>query len=163
MGIIKYKGESYGEGGGTNVVANPSGTATGTLNKLQVGNDIYSVGGGSGSGDSYSTTEQVVGTWIDGRPLYQKTYSVPTEWSSTSGVILDANFKPSLYDVCFMVGVCMTVNNDYINASGQFGGAGNELYYRETSGLGYINASDSVSITNLSLTVRYTKVADIQE
>jgi hypothetical protein len=48
MGTIMYKGESYGEGGGTNVVANPSGTATGTLNKLQVGNDIYSVGGGSG-------------------------------------------------------------------------------------------------------------------
>jgi hypothetical protein len=48
MGTIMYKGESYGGGGGTNVVANPSGTATDTLNKLQVGNDIYSVGGGSG-------------------------------------------------------------------------------------------------------------------
>lgn len=156
-----YKGESYGGGGGTTVVANPSGTATGTLNKLQVGSDIYNVG--SGSGDSYSTTEQVVGTWVDGRPLYQKTYSAPTEWISTSGVILDANFKPSLYDVCFMVGACMTVNNDYINANGQFGGAGNELYYRETSGLGFINTVDNVSITNLSLTIRYTKVADIQE
>lgn len=39
-------------GGGTTVVANPSGSATaGDLEKLQVGNDIYSVpSGGSGSG-----------------------------------------------------------------------------------------------------------------
>lgn len=37
-------------GGGTTVIANPSGSATaGNLNKLQVGEDIYSVSGGSGS------------------------------------------------------------------------------------------------------------------
>lgn len=32
--------------------------------------------GGSGSGNAsnkYSTEEQIVGTWIDGKPLYQKT------------------------------------------------------------------------------------------
>lgn len=29
---------------------------------------------GGGSGHTYSTTEQVVGTWVDGRPLYQKSY-----------------------------------------------------------------------------------------
>lgn len=161
MGIIKYKGESYGGGGGTNVVANPSGTATGTLNKLQVGDDIYNVGGGSGN--SYSTTEQVVGTWIDGRPLYQKTFYVPEAWQSTSGIILDSGFVPSVYDQYFMTDVHMMVNNDYMNGNGQFGGAGMEIYYRESSGLGYINASDSVSISDLYLTIRYTKVADIQE
>lgn len=35
-------------GGGTTVVANPSGTATTDLEKLQVGNDIYSIPSGSG-------------------------------------------------------------------------------------------------------------------
>lgn len=41
-----------GGGGGTTVVANPSGAATEELEKLQVGNTIYSIpeGGGSGSG-----------------------------------------------------------------------------------------------------------------
>ena len=39
-----------GGGGGTTVVANPSGAATaGNLNKLQVGNDIYSIPSGGGS------------------------------------------------------------------------------------------------------------------
>ena len=28
---------------------------------------------GGGSGHDYSTTDQVVGTWIDGKPLYEKT------------------------------------------------------------------------------------------
>ena len=42
--------------GGTTVIANPSGTATENLTKLQVGNDIYSIpsgGGGSGNAITY--------------------------------------------------------------------------------------------------------------
>lgn len=35
---------------------------------------ISSTGGGSSAGDVYSTEEQVIGTWIDGKPLYQKTF-----------------------------------------------------------------------------------------
>lgn len=30
-------------------------------------------GGGGSSSHNYSTTEQVIGTWIDGKPLYEKT------------------------------------------------------------------------------------------
>lgn len=43
------------------------------------GNTVYCNGAGGGGGNSqinYSTEEQVVGTWIDGRPLYQKTYNM---------------------------------------------------------------------------------------
>lgn len=140
-----------GGGGGTTVVANPEGEATDELEKLQVGNDIYSIPqGGSGAdteiiaddfdatesyavGDyvvyegvlykcttahtgewdasdfddtqvmeemptpmpaadmsgvvtplpsvmsrrfKYSTEEQVVGEWIDGKPLYQKSFDI---------------------------------------------------------------------------------------
>jgi len=36
-------------------------------------------------GIKYSTTEQVVGEWIDGKPLYQKTVAIPTTTLSTSG------------------------------------------------------------------------------
>ena len=32
------------------------------------------VGSSGGSSVHYSTTEQIIGTWIDGKPLYQKTY-----------------------------------------------------------------------------------------
>lgn len=32
--------------------------------------------GGGGGGSSYSTEEHVVGTWIDGKPLYEKTIAI---------------------------------------------------------------------------------------
>ena len=50
--VLKYDGSKWvnGQGsGGTTVVANPSGTATDTLTKLQVGSTIYSVEGGGGT------------------------------------------------------------------------------------------------------------------
>lgn len=38
---------------------------------------LSATGGGSGgSGINYSTEEQVIGTWIDGKPLYKKTYVI---------------------------------------------------------------------------------------
>ena len=45
MGSIMKNGIAYG-GGGTDVVANPSGTATDTLEKLKVGSTIYDLAGG---------------------------------------------------------------------------------------------------------------------
>lgn len=50
--ILKYNGTAWvndDESGGTTVVANPSGTATESLTKLQVGSDIYSISGGGAS------------------------------------------------------------------------------------------------------------------
>lgn len=60
-----------GGGGGTTVVANPSGTATDDLTKIQIGQTIYDVEGGL---PDYSTTEQNTGQkWIDGKDIYVKT------------------------------------------------------------------------------------------
>lgn len=64
-----------GGGGGTTVIANPAGAATDTLNKLQVGATIYDVpSGGGSSGHSWSTTEHIVGTWTDGKTVYERTF-----------------------------------------------------------------------------------------
>ena len=85
-----------GGGGGTTVIANPAGQATDTLNKLQVGSTIYSVSGGGGSSHNYSTTPQVVGTWIDGKPVYEvvidNLYISPpalNDWSQVYATTLD--------------------------------------------------------------------------
>lgn len=37
-------------------------------------NGVEYVGGGSENGHNYSTSEQVVGTWVDGKPVYETTY-----------------------------------------------------------------------------------------
>lgn len=63
-----------GGGGGTTVIANPAGAATDTLNKLQVGATIYDIPSGGGSSHTYSTTEQIIGTWINGKTIYERTY-----------------------------------------------------------------------------------------
>lgn len=39
-------------------------------------NEIIEGGGGGGSSVIYSTDERVIGTWIDDRPLYQKTFHI---------------------------------------------------------------------------------------
>ena len=62
-----------GGGGGTTVIANPAGAATDILNKIQVDTTIYDVPRGGESSHNYSTTEHVVGTWIDGKNIYEKT------------------------------------------------------------------------------------------
>jgi hypothetical protein len=41
----------------------------------------------SGNGHTYSTTEQVVGTWIDGRTVYEKTFEF--ENPSTGNTVLN--------------------------------------------------------------------------
>lgn len=112
-----------GGGGGTTVVANPEGEATDELEKLQVGNDIYSIpeenveinkaqfdalpaatknngkayfipdanlvsnftvmGNRFDKANIYDTTERMVGRWVDGKPLYQKSFSGKTPSSAT--------------------------------------------------------------------------------
>lgn len=49
------KWENGESSSGTTVIANPSGTATDTLNKVQIGQDIYSIPSGGGGGGSFET------------------------------------------------------------------------------------------------------------
>lgn len=45
----------------------------------------------SSNGLVYSTTEQVVGKWIDGKPIYQKTISFTTPSSTSDDIIATIN------------------------------------------------------------------------
>lgn len=84
--ILKYnattqKWENSEDSGGSEVEANPSGTATNTLTKLGIDGIIYEIQGGGGGGSNlivdaqiYSLEEKQVGAWVDGKPLYQKTW-----------------------------------------------------------------------------------------
>ena len=53
----------HGEyGSGSTAVANPEGEATDSLEKIQIGDDIYSIGGGGG-------TDRFFEVQLDGEPL----------------------------------------------------------------------------------------------
>ena len=53
----------------------------------------------------YSTTEQRVGTWIDGKPLYQKTYTGVIT-STTGREVLESNFGSNGYTFIEASGIC---------------------------------------------------------
>lgn len=51
------------------------------------------VGGGGSSSHTYSTTEQKVGTWIDGSDVYEKSYqiSLPSSYDASNAWIVEAD------------------------------------------------------------------------
>lgn len=59
-----------------------SGTKIAEIDINGVTTDVYAPTGGGGSSVNYSTTEQVVGTWINSKPVYQKTFYSTTAMSS---------------------------------------------------------------------------------
>lgn len=83
-------------------------------------------GSASGSSHSYSTTEQAVGTWIDGKTIYERTIELSSsavttanQWTTISGVTLtneDAILKTEVYlsaDKSQKVGFGKNNNGDF--------------------------------------------------
>ena len=57
----------------------------GAINKIKVGNVYYDIQGK----DIYSTTEQVIGTWVNDKPIYRKVIvdtTNNTDYSITHGI-----------------------------------------------------------------------------
>lgn len=127
-----------------------SGTKIATIGVNGVNTDLYAPNNGS---HEYSTTEHVVGTWIDGWPVYEKTFTFIT--NTTIYYIPDT-----------------TNINHLINVSG-FANKENYDYY-----IPYIDSTDSISISyhanngirivssnyfnsaEYTLTIQYTKSSD---
>ncbi len=84
---------------------------------LKVSNGVPSWQEGGGGSTNYSTNEHVVGTWIDGRGVYEKT--IYKNAISGKGNFLIANY-PTKNDIDFMAvqDICYIVNNNYINGIG---------------------------------------------
>lgn len=64
-------------GGGDSVSWNQiqaSGTKIAEIDINGTTTDVYAPSGGGGGAFNYSLTEQVVGTWINSKPVYQKTF-----------------------------------------------------------------------------------------
>lgn len=91
VSIVEIYGvkHSSGGGGGSTVVPNPQEEPTDTLNTIEIDGVVYDIEGGSeGEGvEIYSEDEYIVGKWIDGKKLYQKSIkfsatSLPASWTT---------------------------------------------------------------------------------
>lgn len=78
-----------------------SGTKIATIGVNGVNTDLYAPESG---GHEYSTTEHVVGVWIDGRPIYEKTFTV----------ITDSNiyYIPNTTDIDHLISISGYANKD---------------------------------------------------
>ena len=107
----------------------------------------------SKTSDNYSTDEKVVGTWIDGKPLYQKTFSVnipitTNRWNDTgvtlSNVDVLVNYSAYGSDSVTEYNKILKPLNIGINS------ANNHVVFHPDTGTGVLNY----------FTLQYTKTTD---
>lgn len=140
-----------------------------TLNQDSL-DDIMSAGAAgnqvASNGLVYSTTEQVVGKWIDGKPLYQKTYTgtTPSNFSPTSSYRISLGLGANSYTICRTFGSCNSVTRTYVPLH-YTNTVGGNVYFFDAYG---VNSSDELVFVgtsnyascNYAVTVQYTKDAD---
>jgi hypothetical protein len=114
-------------------------------NKVQ-----YSGGSGDGKHD-YSTDEHVIGTWIDGSTLYEKTIFTNPTWSNNTASIQLTN------EICKSIegGVCDSSGGNLI----PFGYSGPNVYVTAYQGGNTIAIYNSFvsSRAYVQITIQYTK------
>lgn len=94
----------------------------------------------------YSTTEQVIGTWIDGKPLYSKVIELASE------LTIDANsWASGVYEVSNIKLI--------VNALGLKNGDATSQIRATPSG-DIMNPSSAFSISIKFITLEYTKTTD---
>ncbi|MBR1718387.1 MAG: hypothetical protein IJ715_03870 [Bacilli bacterium] len=134
--------------------------------------------------DNYSTDERVIGTWIDGKPLYQKTYvangirkidniSTRSSWQifdisniSADVVFIDGSsfymkaYRESDGWYAFFPTSAMVNHIDTNSTMYYYVVANRNAISLLTNGMWWQNESDSTAKIDISVTIRYTKTTD---
>lgn len=128
-------------------------------------NGVLSVTGSVTPSHNYSTTEQVVGTWIDGKPVYEITYATTSPAT--------ANVSENLIDISALnVNHLIELNSfiEYINQNNlenvTFGYDAYRAWLRGTAGSVVpkyitVNVSNATYLSQpMYITLKYTKTTD---
>lgn len=106
------------------------------------------------SGHTYSTTEQVVGTWIDGKTLYEITvsrgFSANEEYQIATGIN-----EMFLTNVMFDYSPGRRFSEFYISTSSV--SSCRSLYIETNNGTSTATWQSNTASNNVTFTVRYTK------
>ncbi len=135
-------------------------------NNITIENGVISAtGGGSGgtSSEVYSTEETVIGTWIDGKPLYRKVVdcgAMPNnEIKTIQSNISDMDFLISISGIMYNPTSTDFATLPYIHAVGIESQI--MMYYTKTTGLISIRArSDRTAFKQTYAFLEYTKTTD---
>ena len=122
----------------------------------------------SGTTHHYSTTEQVVGTWIDGKPLYEKTISF-TNQTATFSDFVTVEYIADVGKVVSMDWMAYRSSNDayYTGNGGSVTESASyntyRIIFRYSKALGalqYLIGGYGTDITDIAVILRYTKSTD---
>lgn len=107
----------------------------------------------------YSTSEKIIGTWIDGKPLYQKTIQAKAGAVTTDGTMVNKTTAHNIANIESRIGC-------YINGSAMlhlFGNANAIRYcdaYFDTTNVTIRTNSTTFSNATVYVTIQYTKTTD---
>lgn len=110
-------------------------------------------GGGSSSSESYSTEEQVIGTYL-GKPLYRKVVNISLSGSSTQ-VENDTTHEYTKFS-----GVLKNPTGNKMQVGGYASSSNYSACYTNVSGALYLYHSSSYSNGSASVILEYTKTTD---
>lgn len=124
-------------------------------------NDLANNSEDAGSSQNYSTTEQIIGKWIDGKPIYQKTFT-DLRLVSINGTVFNHGIEN--FGECIRIFGRCKYNNTGIMLPLPY--ASNNIIY--TIYIGNVTATTFDigcgngfnSIQELSATIQYTKTTD---
>ena len=113
----------------------------------------------------YSTNETVIGTWIDGKPLYRKVINLNCPKCSKEGTFADANTDVSSLNIDYIIfkNIIRVSNNtvmnyDRVDVATKYGGMvwyniANKCIMTRHNSMGYNGAS-------ITAIIEYTKTTD---
>lgn len=113
----------------------------------------------------YSTSEKVVGCWVDGRPVYQKTINfgaLPNAAPKTvnHGISSLGNIVDAFGVFWNSSKVTGTIPYNSVNQSGQSGTNSTVAMHLNTTQVVLVTFIDLSSYTNCYITIQYTKTTD---
>lgn len=103
---------------------------------------------------NYSTTEQVVGTWVDGRPIYEKTFEVSSPYFKNGDWLNTHIIIPNIDNIISVSSTVVSSNNE----QGLFIGVFNKI---NNNGELEIYSPVGWNTTGQTTTIRYTKTTDV--
>lgn len=112
----------------------------------------------------YSTTEHIVGTWTDGKPLYEKTIVDTMPTVITDGTFVDKNIDVTALDIDKAIKIDMMIDQGnaqvplfYANNSNRH----SKVFYNNEFGTIYLTSNNTVhSAKPIWITIQYTKTTD---
>lgn len=177
MGKVLINGIPYGGSGGgsTDYIELTQAEYDELTTEEKMNGTLYFIIDGQNDGGDayfypmlYSEEEREVGTWIDGKPLYQKTYNYKTV-GTTNPSIIDSDVKSNsgIIEVKKIVGLWSVGGFGYQDAtiqhignSGTFTAGDQSVNVRTTpNGLAIYRSNTNLGV-EVYLTIRYTKTTD---